>query len=135
MALPLPARTLHTVRTEFRYIFQNIAPFEDRTRRNFHRAQRRSMAHEWRSKVAVACSGVSGAPRSMKMGTTRSPWHYDVAARHALQSASLRLRTILHYASTVAVFPILQDGPVALRQQPSRSIPGSTHGPRADMWN
>src|ERR1700758_1431370 len=62
MALPLPVPTLHTVHTEFRYIFQNIAPFEDRTWRNFHRAQRRSMAHEWRSKVAVACSGVSGAP-------------------------------------------------------------------------
>src|SRR5215211_9086067 len=31
-----------------------------------------------------------GAPRSMKMGTTRSPWRYDAAIRHALQSANLR---------------------------------------------
>src|SRR5262249_23253696 len=27
-------------------------------------------------------------PRSMKMGTIASPWRYDAAARHALQSAT-----------------------------------------------
>src|SRR5262249_38171471 len=48
----------------------------------------------------------SGAPRSMKMGTTRSPCPYDVAARHALQSANVRRPAILHYASCAAVFPI-----------------------------
>jgi hypothetical protein len=41
----------------------------------------------------------SGAPRSIKMGTTRSPCPYDAAARHALQSARLRCTAILHYAS------------------------------------
>jgi hypothetical protein len=40
----------------------------------------------------------SGAPWSMKMGTTRSPFPYDAAARHALQSAKLRYLTSLHYA-------------------------------------
>ena len=56
-----------------------------------------------------------GAPRSMKMGTTRSPWRYDAAIRHALQSANLRLPAILHYASSAAVSPISQGGPVTLR--------------------
>jgi len=35
----------------------------------------------------------------MKMGTIRSPFPYDVAARHASQSAKLRHSTTLHYAS------------------------------------
>jgi hypothetical protein len=35
-----------------------------------------------------------GAPRSMKMGTTRSPWPYDAAAYCALRSSKLRLTTI-----------------------------------------
>jgi hypothetical protein len=35
----------------------------------------------------------------MKMGTTLSPFPYDVAARHASQSAKLRYPTTLHYAS------------------------------------
>src|SRR5260370_39385780 len=50
-----------------------------------------------------ACPMCGGAPRSMKMGTTRSPWRYDAAIRHALQSANLRLPAILHYASSAAV--------------------------------
>jgi hypothetical protein len=41
----------------------------------------------------------------MKMGTTRSLCRYDAAARRALQSASLRLPAILHYASRAAVLP------------------------------
>jgi hypothetical protein len=57
----------------------------------------------------------AGAPRSMKMGTTRSPWRYDAAIRHALQSANLRRPAILHYASSAAVSPISQGGPVTLR--------------------
>jgi len=57
----------------------------------------------------------SGAPRSMKMGTTRSPWRYDAAIRHALQSANLRRPAILHYASSAAVSPISQGGPVTPR--------------------
>ncbi len=44
------------------------------------------------------CRRKSGAPRSMKMGTIPSPWRYDAAARHSLQSASLRRPAILHYA-------------------------------------
>jgi hypothetical protein len=38
----------------------------------------------------------------MKIGTTRPPWRYDVAARHARQSANIGRPTILHYASTDA---------------------------------
>jgi hypothetical protein len=40
-----------------------------------------------------------GAPRPMKMGTTRSRWRYDAAADDALQSAKLRQPAILRYAS------------------------------------
>jgi hypothetical protein len=43
----------------------------------------------------------SGAPRPMKMGTIVSPSRYDVVARGALQSASLRRPAILHYPSWV----------------------------------
>jgi DNA-binding XRE family transcriptional regulator len=57
----------------------------------------------------------SGAPRSMKMGNTRSPFPYDAAACPAIQSANLRRPTILHYATSAAVFPISRDGPVTLR--------------------
>src|ERR1700686_1214981 len=39
----------------------------------------------------------AGAPRPMKMGTTLSPWRYDAATRHALQSVSLRWPAILRY--------------------------------------
>jgi hypothetical protein len=39
-----------------------------------------------------------GAPRSVKMGTTLSPWCYDAATRHALQPAILRRPATLHYA-------------------------------------
>ena len=38
-------------------------------------------------------------------GTIASPWRYDSAARHALQSASLRLAAIVHYAGYVPAFP------------------------------
>jgi len=50
----------------------------------------------------------SGAPRSTKTGTIRSPYPYDAVARHALQSVNLRRPAILRYASWAAVFPILQ---------------------------
>jgi len=56
----------------------------------------------------------------MKMGTIRSPSPYDAAARHALQSASLRRPAILRYDSWADVFPISEEGPVTLRQRPSR---------------
>ena len=48
----------------------------------------------------------------MKMGTTRSPCPYDAAARHSVQSASLRRPAILRYDSWAAVFPISEGGPV-----------------------
>src|SRR5216683_3663937 len=47
----------------------------------------------------------------MKMGTTASPWRYDAAARHALQSVHLRRLVTLRYASWAAAFPISQGGP------------------------
>src|SRR6266699_3218548 len=33
----------------------------------------------WRPAVMAARSGVGGAPRSTKMGTTCAPWRYDIA--------------------------------------------------------
>jgi hypothetical protein len=51
-----------------------------------------------------------GAPRPMKMGTIASPWCYDAAACHALQSASLRPPAISRCASSAAVFPAPRDG-------------------------
>jgi hypothetical protein len=42
--------------------------------------------------------GGVGAPRPMKMGTTRSLWRYDWAAFCALRAATLRTRPIMHYA-------------------------------------
>jgi hypothetical protein len=39
-----------------------------------------------------------GAPRPMKMGTTRSPFPYDTTAQHTSKSAKLRHPTTLHYA-------------------------------------
>jgi hypothetical protein len=50
----------------------------------------------------------SGAPRPMKMGTIRSPFHYDDGARHAFQLVKLRLPTTLRYASRAAAFMIWQ---------------------------
>jgi hypothetical protein len=41
----------------------------------------------------------------MNMGNTASPWRYDAAARHVLQSASLRRPAILHYTSCAARLP------------------------------
>jgi hypothetical protein len=42
----------------------------------------------------------------MKMGTIGWPRRYDAAARHASQSANLRLSAILHYALWAAAVPI-----------------------------
>jgi hypothetical protein len=41
----------------------------------------------------------------MKMGTTRSPFPYDAAARRALQSINLRRPSTLGYASRAPDFP------------------------------
>ena len=54
----------------------------------------------------------------------RSLWHYDAAARHALQSVNLRRPAILHYASWAVVFPISQGGPVT-----------PDGGPDAQSWD
>jgi hypothetical protein len=66
----------------------------------------RSSPLQAQTRQLLACPVLyrSGAPRSMKMGTTLSPCPYDTAARHALQSASLRHPTILHYASWASRF-------------------------------
>jgi hypothetical protein len=48
----------------------------------------RTVACEWCFEAALACSGVSGAPGSLKMGNTPSPWRYDDAAGDALQLAN-----------------------------------------------
>jgi hypothetical protein len=49
--------------------------------------------------MEVEVSGELGAPRSMKMGTTRSPYRYDAAARPSLQSENVRRAAILHCSS------------------------------------
>jgi hypothetical protein len=57
----------------------------------------------------VQVVGFAGAPRPMKMGTTPSRFPYDVAARDALQLASLRCSAIQHDASWI---PDIAGGPV-----------------------
>lgn len=47
-----------------------------------------------------------GAPRSMKMGTTASPWRYDNVAAETIRPDNQRWTTILRYASWAAVVPI-----------------------------
>ena len=54
----------------------------------------------------ISCSGINGAPRPMKMGTTASPWRYDAAAAQAIPPDNLRRTAILRYASWAAVFLI-----------------------------
>jgi hypothetical protein len=54
----------------------------------------------------------SGAPRPMKMGTTRSPFPYDAIVYHAAQPAKLRHPSTLHYASRAACLPDFEEGPV-----------------------
>src|SRR5262249_30456959 len=87
--------------------------------------RRNAQKHESVRYASLLHVYASGAPRSMKMGTTLSPWRHDAAARHALQSVSLRHPTILHYASAAAVFPAPGIVPVTIRNRPCRSI-GST---------
>jgi hypothetical protein len=36
------------------------------------------------------CEGGAGAPRPMKMGTTRSPWRYDNHAEDAIRTTAMR---------------------------------------------
>jgi hypothetical protein len=58
-----------------------------------------------------ACSNRSGAPRSMKMGTIRSPWRHDAAA----PTRSYRqICDGMRFSATPrgAVLPISQGGPV-----------------------
>ena len=70
----------------------------------------------------------------MKMGTIRSPWRYDAAARHALQSASLRRPAILHYASGAAAFLDFEEWSgypsiAALSINPGIDVMGHSSGP------
>jgi hypothetical protein len=55
----------------------------------------------------------SGAPRSMKMGTNRSPFPYDAAARYASQSAKLPTPYDFALRLTGAAFDFA-GGPLAL---------------------
>jgi hypothetical protein len=65
---------------------------------------------------------LGGAPRSTKMGTIRSPWHYDAGARHPFQSAKLRRPAMLHYALVSCCLPGVTGRSVTLRLLPrSRS--------------
>src|ERR1700738_767588 len=77
-----------------------------------HRRQRvnRHPARGIGRSVVFGVGGVfrSGAPRSMKMGTTRSPWRYDSAAAQAIRPDNLRRTALLRYAAWGAVFPIWQ---------------------------
>jgi hypothetical protein len=68
----------------------------------------------------------SGAPRSMKMGTIRSPCPYDAAARHSLQSANLRRPAISRYASWGCLPDIAERSGYPPDSGPCRSIPGLT---------
>jgi hypothetical protein len=63
-----------------------------------NRLQTGTNANVTRRKKKKPHNNLAGAPRSMKMGTTLSLWHYDEASRDALQSAYLRRPTILRYA-------------------------------------
>jgi len=71
---------------------------------------------------------LSGAPRSMKTGTTHSLFPYDAVSRRAIQSANLRWRAILRYASP-ALSAISGGGPVTFesgtldQSQDRREVP------------
>jgi hypothetical protein len=62
----------------------------------------------------------------MKTGTIVSPWRYDAAARHALQSASLRRLAILRYASGARRSRLALD-PKTLRHQTVHALLGGLH--------
>jgi hypothetical protein len=105
----------------------------------YYGVDKRAPAHACRSlKRKTAGFGVpvlyqSGAPRSMKMGTTCSRWRYDAAARCALQSANLRRPAILRYASRALFLPI---SPVALLPFDSGLLDQSRdrrNGPNSDL--
>jgi hypothetical protein len=96
----------------------------------------------------------TGAPRPMKMGTTASPWRYEVAAADAIRPDNQRRTAILRYALWAAVFPISRlvwlpfgcghldqsqerrDGPdsevrtihIFIGRRDSEVAPGTTHG-------
>jgi recombinase-like zinc beta ribbon protein len=69
-----------------------------------------------RKRRVLACPALYriGAPRSMKVGTTRSLFPYDAAVCYASQSAKLRHPTTLHDASR-ALPSTSRGGPFALR--------------------
>jgi hypothetical protein len=66
----------------------------------------------------------SGAPRSMKMGTTASPWRYDAGASHALHPTNLRGPAILHFApiGAIPVFHSHSSGASENRDRPQCDI-------------
>jgi len=82
--------------------------------------RRHSRIPNWRATKASTVRWTSrvyrsGAPRSTKMGTIRSPSHYDAGACCAFQSADLRRPTLLHYAAWRPSSRFRGGGPVILR--------------------
>jgi hypothetical protein len=61
----------------------------------------------------------------MKMGTTASPWRYEVAVADAIRPDDQRRTAILRYALMGGCLPDFAGGPVTLRLRPFRSIPGT----------
>jgi hypothetical protein len=53
----------------------------------------------------------SGAPRSMKMGNTHSPWRYDAEAFVAIQLVNLRWPAISRYALPAEISSISKHVP------------------------
>jgi hypothetical protein len=89
------------------------------TRKKVCRSKYRSNFH-FRTARSTEAIEIAGAPRSMKLGNIASPCPYDAVARHALQSANLRLPAILYYASMGSSlpksrafgYPVLADVPI-----------------------
>jgi hypothetical protein len=69
----------------------------------------------------------------MKMGTTASPWRYDLAAARAIWPNRPRQTAILRYSSWAAVFPISQEVRLALDSGPFDRSRKRRDGPDADL--
>ena len=69
---------------------------------------------------------LGGAPRSMKMGTTRSPSPYDAAACHTSQPAKLRRSSTFPLRLAGGYLPDFAGGRFTPQYRSSRSTLGST---------
>ena len=80
----------HLGRPEARHLFAEVAKAPWNKGKQPNRERNQKLLEMYDNAVAWDRTRLcSGAPRSIKMGTTRSPCPYDAAARHALQSARL----------------------------------------------